>query len=135
MIIDILVDDLDESQALKIVAELISAFGTTSTGGILTNAIIPSGLGTNNRKGIIIPQGAIEKAQLGLELLKNSVLELVKANPNGVSNSDVASLLGLRSDYNGNQKDYLSYSILGLLLREKKIKRDKIAGRISHKEI
>ncbi|ABW19401.1 GIY-YIG nuclease family protein [Alkaliphilus oremlandii] len=135
VIIDILVDDLDESQALKIEAELISAFGTTSTGGILTNAIIPSGLGTNNRKGIIIPQGAIEKAQLGLELLKNSVLELVKANPNGVSNSDVASLLGLRSDYNGNQKDYLSYSILGLLLREKKIKRDKIAGRISHKEI
>lgn len=49
---------------------------------------------------------------------------MAKANPSGVKNSDLASLLGLRSDYKGRQKDYLTYSVLGLLLREGKIVRD-----------
>ncbi len=51
-------------------------------------------------------------------------MELARANPDGITNSDAASLLGLRSDYHGKQKDYLSYSILGLLLREGKIVRE-----------
>lgn len=119
--VDILVDDLTESQALKLESELISAFGTEETGGILTNAVVPTGLGGKQRDGIVVPQGAVERAQLGLELLKSSVLELAKANSNGILNSDAASLLGLRSDYQGKQKDYLSYSVLGLLMREGKI--------------
>ena len=122
-LIDILVDDLTEAQALKIEAELISAFGTEETGGKLTNAIVPSGLGGKKRDHISVPSGAVERAQLGLEFLKSAVAQMVKANPSGVTNSDVASLLGLRSDYNGKQKDYLSYSILGLLIRENKIER------------
>ena len=122
-IIDILVDDLTEAQALKIEAEMIAAFGTEETGGILTNAVIPSGLGGKKRDHISVPQGTVERAQLGLEFLKAAILELAKANPGGITNSDAASLLGLRSDYNGKQKDYLSYSVLGLLIREGKIER------------
>lgn len=122
-IIDILVDDLTEAQALKIEAELIAAFGTEDTGGILTNAVVPSGLGGKKRDHISVPYGTVERAQLGLELLKTAILELAKANPGGITNSDTASLLGLRSDYNGKQKDYLSYSVLGLLLREGKLER------------
>ena len=72
-----------------------------------------------------MPSGAKEKAQLGLALLKEAVLELAKANPSGISNSDAASLLGLRSDYGGGSKDYLSYSVIGLLMREGKLDRDK----------
>jgi len=123
-LVSILVDDLTESQALKIEAELIAAFGTQESGGLLTNAVVPSGLGGKKRKGIVIPQGAVERAQLGLELLKNAIFELAKANPEGITNSDAASLLGLRRDYRGKQKDYLSYSLLGLLLRDGKIKRE-----------
>ena len=122
-LVDILVDDLTESQALKIESELISAFGTEETGGTLTNTVIPLGLGGNSRSGVVVPQGSVERAQLGLSLLKDAVYELVKANEKGVSNADVASILGLRSDYNGKQKDYLSYSILGLLMREGRVKR------------
>ena len=122
-IIDILVDDLTEAQALKIEAELIAAFGTEETGGILTNTVVPSGLGGKKRDHISVPQGSVERAQLGLEFLKTAILELVKANSGGIRNSDAASLLGLRSDYNGKQKDYLSYSVLGLLIREGKIER------------
>ncbi len=122
-IVDILVDDLTESQALRLEAELIASFGTLETGGILTNTVVPSGMSSQSRSHVIVPQGAVERAQLGLDLIKQAVLELVKANPSGISNSDAASILGLRSDYNGRQKDYLSYSILGLLIREGKIVR------------
>lgn len=123
-LVDILVEDLTESQAYRLEAELISAFGTIDTGGVLSNSVVPSGLGGKSRKNVVVPHGSIEKAQLGLDLIKSAIFELTKANPNGISNSDAASLLGLRSDYLGKQKDYLSYSIIGLLMREGKIKRD-----------
>ncbi len=123
-IITILADDLTESQALKLEAELIAAFGTEASGGLLTNSVLPTGLGGKARKGLVLPQGAVERAQIGLDLVKSAILELAEANSGGVTNADAASLLGLRSDYRGRQKDYLSYSVLGLLLREGKIRRD-----------
>lgn len=122
-LITILVDGLGENKAIKLEAELISAFGTEDTGGLLTNAVIPTGLSKKERRGVIVPSGAKERAQIGLGLLKDAVLELVKANQSGVTNSEAASLLGLRSDYSGGSKDYLSYSVLGLLMREGKINR------------
>ena len=125
-LVSILLDDLTETQALLLESELISAFGTIDTGGLLTNTVIPSGVSANRRTKLTVPSGSIEKAQIGLRLLKEAVLELAKANPEGVSNSDTASVLGLRSDYGGGSKDYLSYSLLGLLMRDGKVKR---AGR------
>jgi hypothetical protein len=122
-LIDILVEDLTETQALRLEAELIAAFGTEDTGGLLMNSVVPTGIGGKKRRNMVVPQGAVEQAQLGLEFLKNAVLKFAKANPDGITNSDAASLLGLRSDYQGRQKDYLSYSVLGLLLREGKVKR------------
>src|SRR5438552_5470125 len=108
-----LVDLLSEHEALKLEAELIAAFGTLDTGGILTNSVLPAGLSKKVRSSVIVPSGVREKAQVGLALLKEAVLELAKVNPSGISNSDAASLLGLRSDYGGGSKDYLSYSVLG----------------------
>jgi hypothetical protein len=115
-LVAILADDLSESQALKLESELISAFGVEESGGLLTNSVVPSGLGGKKRANLIVPHGVVEKAQLGLQLLKDAILEFTAANKDGVGNSDVASLLGLRSDYRGKQKDYLSYSVLGLRL-------------------
>ena len=123
-IVDILVEDLTEPQALRLEAELIAAFGTIESGGLLTNAVVPTGLGGKTRLGVVVPQGSVERAQLGLQLLKTAILELAKANRIGITNSDAASLLGLRSDYRGKQKDYLSYSVLGLLMREGKVVRE-----------
>lgn len=122
--VDILIDDLTETQALRLEAELIAAFGTAESGGPLTNAVVPAGLGSKKRQGITVPQGAVERAQLGLTLLKTAILELSRANAEGITNSDAASILGLRSDYKGRQKDYLTYSVIGLLLREGKIRRN-----------
>ena len=120
-----LVDSLSEPQAIKLEAELIASFGTIDTGGRLTNSVLPSGLSLKARSSVVVPSGVKEKAQIGLSLLKDAVLELAKVNPAGISNSEAASLLGLRSDYGGGSKDYLSYSLLGILMREGKIERSK----------
>ncbi|MSQ40361.1 MAG: GIY-YIG nuclease family protein [Dehalococcoidia bacterium] len=119
-----LVEEVSELQAINLEAELISAFGTEDTGGLLTNSVLPSGLGTKSRREVVLPQGVKEKAQIGLALLKNAVLEFAKVNPKGITNPEAASLLGLRSDYGGGSKDYLSYSIIGILMREGKLARE-----------
>jgi hypothetical protein len=91
----------------------------------LTNAVVPSGISTKRRKNLVMPQGCVERAQLGLHLLKTAIWNLARANPEGISNSEAARLLGLQSDYAGKQKDYLTYSTLGLLIRTGTLKRDR----------
>jgi hypothetical protein len=119
-----LVDQLTEMEALRVEAELISAFGTEATGGILTNVVVPS---TNPHKrklrNLVVPSGIVERAQIGLLLLKEAVLEFAIANSEGITNSDVSHELGLQSDYLGGSKDYLSWSLLWLLMREGRLKR------------
>lgn len=84
---------------------------------------MPTGLGGKSRPQLVVPSGVKEKAQVGLTLMKDAVLELAQANPAGITNAETASLLGLRSDYGGGSKDDLSYSVLGLLMREGKLAR------------
>jgi hypothetical protein len=63
-----LVDSLTEHQAIKLEAELIAAFGTVDTAGLLTNSVLPSGLATKARTTVTALSGVKEKAQLGLSL-------------------------------------------------------------------
>ena len=170
--VDILISNLSEFQALNLEAKLISGIGIEDTGGILTNAVIPTGISSNTNndsikvsQGVVelsllglkllisslyllvkemggilttvvrlsgtdnnikkdnirVPQGMFELAQLGLRLLKIAVYRLVGENDNRLRNTDVARVLGLHSDHQGNQKDYLPYSILGILIGEEKI--------------
>ena len=64
------------------------------------------------------------QAQHGLALLKEAILRVLEQKNDGLSNAQVADLLDIRSDYQGSQKDYLSWSVLGLLLNEGKVVRD-----------
>ena len=120
----VLADNLTEEQALKLEAELIAAFGIRKYGGLLTNKVRPNPNNISRRVKVNVPDGCYEKAQMGLELIKSAVMELAKANPGGIKNSDAAKYLGLQSDYGGGSKDYLSYSILGILMKEGKIERN-----------
>jgi hypothetical protein len=117
-------DNLTEEQALKIEAELISAFGIRSQGGLLTNRIRPNPENISKKVSVNIPEGCYEKAQMGLDFIKSAIMELAKANPSGIKNSDAAKYLGLQSDYGGGSKDYLSYSVLGILMKEGKMLRN-----------
>ena len=125
----ILVSNLTETQALKIEAELISTFGVRSEGGFLTNKVKPSTRKKKLDDPLNLPDGCYEKSQIALQMLKESVLEFASANPEGVTNADVAKYLGLQTSYGGGSKDYLSYSILGLLMREGDVKRGEKKGR------
>lgn len=119
----IISDNLTEQQALKIEAELISAFGVQSQGGLLTNKVRPNPENIKRHIRANVPDGCYEKAQMALELLKAAVMEFAKANPSGITNSDAAKYLGLQSDYGGGSKDYLSYSLIGLLMKEGRLLR------------
>lgn len=70
-----------------------------------------------------VPAEAATNAQEGLRLLKSAMLQLIEANPDGVKNAESARALGIQSEYLGAAQDYLSYSILGLLMKEGKVKR------------
>lgn len=120
----IIADNLTEHQSLKIEAELISAFGIRSHGGLLTNKVRPNPETINRQIKVNIPDGCYEKSQMALELMKSAVMELAKANPAGITNSDAAKYLGLQSDYGGGSKDYLSYSVIGLLMKEGRLVRN-----------
>jgi len=63
------------------------------------------------------------RAQQGVALLKQAILDVLAQKPEGLTNAEIARLLDIRSDYRGAQKDYLSWSVLGLLLNEGKIVR------------
>lgn len=58
------------------------------------------------------------RAQEGLSVLKLTIVNLLKVHPDGLRNSEITKLLGLHSDQMGKNKDYLSWSILGLLMME-----------------
>jgi hypothetical protein len=65
-----------------------------------------------------------QEAQTALEQLKSTVLEYVRQNRE-VTSADVTRALGLESDLLGNQKNYLAWSIPGILVGEGKIETDK----------
>ncbi len=129
VLVTILLDSLTELQALKVEAELISAFGIEANGGLLANSVFPSGNGGNLRPDFVLPSGVREKASIGLQLLKDCIFELAKANPHGITNGEAAISLGLKSDYKGGAKDYLTFSVIGLLLSEGKLQRNDDLGK------
>ena len=72
---------------------------------------------------------ALEKSKQAVALLKEAILETIKQSPKGIGNSDIARLLQLESDFEGSQKNYLSWSIIGLLVNEGKVKFKKVGVR------
>ena len=76
-------------------------------------------------------------AQDGLQLIEQAIIRLLEANSQGLRNAQIADLLGLHSDFRGNQKDYLTYSVLGgLIAKEKVIRNDetKLFANVATKE-
>ena len=67
---------------------------------------------------------ARQMASVGLRGIEDAILSLLSRNPQGLRNSEIATALGLRSDVQGSQRNYLTYSVLGGLLAQDKIARD-----------
>jgi len=66
-----------------------------------------------------------KKAKIGLIMIEESIIGLLEFNHEGMTNTEIANMLGLKSSHEGNQKDYLSYSILGNMMSRNIIYKDK----------
>ena len=64
-----------------------------------------------------------DKARGGLELIKEAILSELKAHPHGMTNAEIVHQLGLESDFEGQNRNYLSWSILGILRRSGPLER------------
>lgn len=130
IIITKLADHLTEEDALRIEMELISCLGSIDNNGILYNSITPRSISSKLKpNNISLPDDAIMKAQLGLKLIKEAIVAFINENPQGITNSNCAHYLGLQSNNEGRQQDYLTYSILGLLIADGEIKSEKMNNR------
>ena len=72
---------------------------------------------------------ALKKSKQAVSLLKEAILETIKQNPDGIGNSDIARQLKLESDFEGSQKNYLSWSVIGILVNEGKVTYRKVGSR------
>jgi len=72
---------------------------------------------------------AHEQVQEPLGQLKEAVVAYLAEYPEGCSNVNVADALGLRSDFEGKNQDYLSWSILGFLVNENRVRYEKANNR------
>ena len=66
---------------------------------------------------------ASEKAQSAVRALREAVVESLDEH-GAMTNTEIAEKLGIESDYLGEQKNSLSWSILGLLLNDDEIERE-----------
>ena len=62
-----------------------------------------------------------QKAAAALSQIEDAIIELLNRNPQGLSNIDVCNILDLKSSYNGQHKNYLSWSIVGRLLSQGRV--------------
>ena len=70
-------------------------------------------------------------AEEGLRHIERAILMLLEANTQGLGNSQIADRLGLHSDMRGQQRDYLTYSVLGGLLARGLVVQDSSTRRFS----
>jgi hypothetical protein len=59
-----------------------------------------------------------EKALEGLQQIKAAIIELLQMHSDGLSNAEITNSLELQSDQEGKQRNYLAWSVLGILMKE-----------------
>lgn len=70
-----------------------------------------------------------DRAKAAHAELEAAILDYLAARPDGAINNEIARDLGLESDFEGRQKNYLSYSVLGGLLKRGLVVREEINGK------
>ena len=63
-------------------------------------------------------------AEGGRRIIEAAILRLLEAHPEGLGNARIAALLGLRSSFRADHKDYLTHSLLGGLLTKGLVEQD-----------
>ncbi len=69
------------------------------------------------------------QAQVALSSLKAIIHEYIRLHP-GATSTDVVNAFGIHTDYEGQQKNYFSWSVIGLLVNEGNIRYEQASGAI-----
>lgn len=59
-----------------------------------------------------------DEAQAGLEQIKQATKRILQNCSDGMTNAEIADALGLRTSFDGSHKNYLTYTVLHLLMNE-----------------
>lgn len=70
-----------------------------------------------------------DRARTARAELEAAILDYLAARPQGAINNEIARDLGLESDFADRQKNYLTYSLLGGLMKQGKVVREEIGGK------
>jgi hypothetical protein len=65
-----------------------------------------------------------DRAGQGLRTIKDSILDLLAQYPEGLTNVEIAIMLGLESS-RGGHRNFLTWTILGLMMDEGRVRFDK----------
>jgi len=65
-----------------------------------------------------------------LKILYETIKELLILYPNGLTNSEIAQKLELKSSHDNAQHDYLTYSLLGNMMKDGQVKKIKVKNKI-----
>jgi hypothetical protein len=64
-----------------------------------------------------------EKAHAGLRMLKEAILETLRDHHDSMTNSEIAEDLEIPSDILGEQRNVLSWAVLGAMLKDGEVER------------
>ena len=116
----ILASDLTDKQARELEGKIQIAM--REAGADLTNRVISRVDNISiSRSDLAAPEEALKLARKGLQMLKKAILTFLAANPQGITNAQAARYLKLQSHFKGKQKDYLTWSVIGLLVNDDRI--------------
>lgn len=71
----------------------------------------------------------IEQAAEGLRLLEAAIVAELSEHPQGLYNSEIARALEIESDHQGRHDNYLTYSVLGGLIKAGRVTIEKRENR------
>jgi len=74
-----------------------------------------------------------EESQKGLTLIEKAMEKLLMIESEGLSNSEIAHSLGLESSHQGKQINYLTYSVLGIMMERGSVKKIKNGNKTLYK--
>src|SRR4051812_3645982 len=79
----------------------------------LTNRCVSSATSFGEVATAMTPRA---KAQQGVRLIQEAILELLGSSKVAMTHADIVNALQIHSDFEGTGKNYLSWSVLGLLV-------------------
>lgn len=127
--VSLLVEDVSEAEAIRVVARLISQHGLASHGGTLVNPEVRRGASAR-LDDLARPEGYERELAGRLSALLDLVLSLARANPEGIGDADLVNQLDDGLHPPGHFAG-LAHCLLDLLVREGSLVRDPRTQRYS----